>query len=75
MGNGELLKVAEEAGFDVLITADRSMPYQQKLEHRKIAILILSSNERELIAAHLGQIDAAIGTAPSGIFLTVDLGS
>jgi hypothetical protein len=28
--NGELIKVSEDAGFEVLITADKNMPYQQK---------------------------------------------
>ena len=30
--NGELLRVAEEAGFDVLLTTDNNMAYQQKLK-------------------------------------------
>jgi hypothetical protein len=40
--NGELLTVAEEAGFDVLVTSDKSIRYQQNLEGRKIALVVLT---------------------------------
>jgi len=39
--NGRLLETAEEAGFDVLITADQNIPDQQNLSGRKIALVIL----------------------------------
>ena len=41
--NGELLFAAEAAGFEVLVTVDRSIPHQQNLDDRKIALLILSA--------------------------------
>ena len=41
--NGALLSVAETAGFDVLLTADKNMRYQQNLEGRKIALVVLST--------------------------------
>jgi predicted nuclease of predicted toxin-antitoxin system len=46
--NGRLLDAAETAGFDVLITVDQSIPDQQNLVQRKIALLILCapSNRR-----------------------------
>jgi hypothetical protein len=36
--NGELLKAAEEAGFEILLTTDKNIRYQQNLAGRKIAI-------------------------------------
>jgi len=39
--NGELLSAAESAGFDVLVTVDQSIPDQQNLMDRKIALMIL----------------------------------
>jgi hypothetical protein len=39
--NGDLLTVAEEAGFDVLLTTDKNMRYQQNLAGRKLAIVVL----------------------------------
>ena len=42
--NGELLKVAEQSGFDVLVTADQNIRYQQNLTGRKLSLLVLGSN-------------------------------
>ena len=39
--NGALLAAAEEAGFDLFITADQELNYQQNLEGRRMAILVL----------------------------------
>jgi hypothetical protein len=39
--NGRLLEAAEEAGFDVPITADQNIPDQQNLGRRKIALVVL----------------------------------
>lgn len=47
--NGELLRVAEEASFNVLVTTDTNLPHQQKLEGRRLAVLILSKNRWALI--------------------------
>jgi hypothetical protein len=41
--NGELLDAAEQAGFDVLITGDKTLPYEQNLTGRKIALVCLSA--------------------------------
>lgn len=41
--NGDLLAEAELAGFDVLVTADKNMRYQQNLRGRRIAIVVLST--------------------------------
>jgi len=49
LSNGELLKAAEEAGFDLLLTTDTNLPYQQDLESRKLAIVILSKNRWSLV--------------------------
>jgi predicted nuclease of predicted toxin-antitoxin system len=45
--NGELLKLAE-TGFDVLITVDTNLRYQQNLEGRRIAVVILQSSSNRL---------------------------
>jgi len=52
--NGELLRVAEEAGFDVLLTTDTSLPQQQNLKGRKLAVVILTKNRWLLIKSRLG---------------------
>ncbi|MGA2592840.1 MAG: DUF5615 family PIN-like protein [Bryobacteraceae bacterium] len=42
--NGVLLDAAEQAGFDILLTCDQNIQYQQNLMRRKLALLVLSSN-------------------------------
>jgi hypothetical protein len=46
--NGRLLDAAESAGFDVLITVDQSIPDQQNVALRRIALLILSAPTNRL---------------------------
>ena len=43
LSNGDLLTEAERAGFDVLLTADKNIRYQQNLTGRKIAIVELGT--------------------------------
>ena len=68
-----LLTAAEEAGFDLFITADQDLSYQQNLTGRKIALL-LSTNNWGLIKADVAEIMAAINVAKSGSLVFVDLG-
>ena len=42
--NGALLNAAEKAGFDLFITADQELSYQQNLTGRKMALVVLSTN-------------------------------
>lgn len=41
--NGELLAAAENSGFEVLVTTDTNLQYQQNLTQRKIALVVLST--------------------------------
>ncbi len=43
--NGDLLAAAEDAGFDILLTTDKNMRYQQKLTGRKIAVILLDKQQ------------------------------
>jgi putative NIF3 family GTP cyclohydrolase 1 type 2 len=45
--NGLLLNAAEDAGFDVLVTGDLSLQYQQNLTDRRIAVVSLSATTGE----------------------------
>jgi len=55
--NGELLTLAEENGFDVLLTADANIKNQQNLANRKIAILVLRAFNNRL-ATHAEMVEA-----------------
>ena len=46
--NGELLRKAVEAGFDVLITMDSSMVHQQNIERYAIAVVALRAASNRL---------------------------
>jgi hypothetical protein len=46
--NGVLLSLAEGAGFDVFLTLDKGLPYQQNLAGRGIAIVIIRSRSNRL---------------------------
>jgi len=41
--NGELLKVAEQFGFEVMVTSDQNIRYQQNLTGRKLALIVLGA--------------------------------
>jgi hypothetical protein len=73
LANGNLLDAAEEAGFDVLLTTDTSLPYQQNLEGRKIAVVILSKNRWSLVGPLIGQIVAAVNAAKPGMFTVIEI--
>jgi hypothetical protein len=72
--NGELLNAAESAGYDVLLTGDLSLEYQQNMAGRKIAIVSLSANSWRIVQNHIPAIAAAIAAANPGSFSRVDCG-
>jgi predicted nuclease of predicted toxin-antitoxin system len=71
--NGELLNVAEATGFELLITADQEIKYQQNLKGRKLALLVLSTNNWERIKAHIAEIRAAASAATPGSYVEVEI--
>ena len=46
--NGALLAAAESAGFEVMITTDQEIPYQQNLSGRKISVVVLCAPTNRL---------------------------
>ena len=46
--NGELLALAERAGFQVLLTVDKRLPDQQNLRGRIIALLVVHARSNKL---------------------------
>jgi hypothetical protein len=71
--NGELLDAAEAAGFDVLLTTDRNIPYQQNLTGRKLAIVVIGTGRWRLIRNRLPAIAAAVAAATPGSFAEVEI--
>jgi hypothetical protein len=73
--NGKLLDAVESAGFDVLITADKTLQYEQNLDGRKLAIVSLSANNWTIIEPYAPQILKAVDAAEPGSFTKVECGS
>lgn len=74
MSNGALLKSAEDAGFDAILTADQGIRYQQNRENSRVALIVLSDNDESVITANVNAILAAINVVQPGALLWVDLG-
>ena len=73
LGNGELLNAAEAAGFEVLLTTDKNLSYQQNLAGRKIAVVVLGQGRWTLIEPHVAQVVAAVNAATPGSFAEVEI--
>ncbi len=73
--NGELLRVAEEAGFEVLLTTDNNLPHQQTIRGRKLAVVILTKNRWALIRRRMNEneVVAAVNSAKPGTYSVVDI--
>ncbi len=70
--NGELLRLAEDQ-FEIFITADQNIRYQQNLAGRRIPILELSTNDLRRIRAAASVVLSAIGTIRPGEFRQVKI--
>lgn len=70
--NGNLLAKAEGI-FDLFITADQNLKYQQNLRNRQLAILELSTNRRRTIEENLSKIADSVAAIEGGAFVSLKL--
>lgn len=73
LSNGDLLAAAEAAGFDMLLTADNSIRYQQNLSRRRISLIVLSSPQWPRVRLQVERIAAAVNSAAPGSYREVDI--
>jgi hypothetical protein len=73
MKNGELIERAEEAGYEVLLSTDKNIRYQQNLRGRKIALVILGNQQWPLVKLHLDKIAAAVNACTPGSYVEVEI--
>ena len=71
LGNGHLLSAAEDAGFQILVTTDQNLRYQQNLAQRKIAIVVLLSTSWPKIQNHTDKIKATIDQMTDGDYIEI----
>jgi hypothetical protein len=71
--NGELLAAAEKAGFDLFLTTDKNMRYQQNLAGRAIAIVVLGQQQWPHVRPHIQRVVDAVNAATRRSFTEVDI--
>lgn len=71
--NGELLDEAEKEGFQVFLTTDKNLRYQQNLSGRKIAVVVLGNSRWRLIKSALPKILQVINAINSGEYVEIDM--
>jgi len=74
LSNGQLLRAAEEAGFEVLLTTDRRIRHQQNLRVHNIAVVVLTGNTKwSAVWQHADRIAAVVVAATSGSYSEVEI--
>lgn len=71
--NGVLLSAAEADGFEVFVTTDQNLRYQQNLSQHRIAIVVLLSANWPRIRPHADLVLSAINGLAPGAFLEVSI--
>ena len=69
--NGILLATADQAGYDLFITTDQNLRYQQNLTGRQLAILVLKTTSWPKIRRHIGRIQSTVNAMSAGAYLEV----
>ena len=64
--NGALLDVAEQEGYELLLTTDQNLRYQQRLADRQLAIIVLLSTSWPRIQLRVDTIQAAVASIVAG---------
>ncbi len=70
--NGDLLRLAE-GEFDLFITSDQNIRYQQNIAGRRLPILELSTNDLRRIRAAAAEIFAAVANIQPGEFRRLEI--
>jgi hypothetical protein len=74
LSNGALLNAAEDASFEVLLTTDRRIRYQQNLKARRIALVVLTGSTKwSHVRRHASRIAEAVATSTAGSYGEVEI--
>ncbi|MBK7002414.1 MAG: hypothetical protein IPH35_21425 [Rhodoferax sp.] len=71
--NGELLRSAEEQGFEVLVTTDTNLRYQQNLAARQIAVVVLATTSWPRIRLVVEHVASAVNSASIGSYVEISI--
>jgi hypothetical protein len=73
--NGDLLTAAEAAGFEILLTTDKNLRYQQNLDGRQIAVVVLGRQQWPQVQPHVQRVVEAVNAAVPGSYVEIDIPS
>jgi predicted nuclease of predicted toxin-antitoxin system len=73
MQNGDLLDIAEQEGYDILVTTDQSLRYQQNLTERQLAIIVLLSTSWPRIQLRIDNVQDAVDHAAPGDYIDIPI--
>ena len=73
ISNGELIKIAEESDYQIMVTCDQNIQYQQNLSGRRISMVVLGSNIWPAMQPKIAEIIAAVQRASPGSFEFIDI--
>jgi hypothetical protein len=71
--NGELIAAAEAAGFELLLTTDKNIRYQQNLTGRKIAFIVVGNQQWPTLRRYVARIVEAVDAATPGSYTEVEV--
>jgi hypothetical protein len=71
--NGELIQRAEDAGYELLLSTDKNIRYQQNLTGRKIALIVLGNSQWPMVRLHLDRIIAAVNACTPGSYTEMEI--
>jgi hypothetical protein len=71
--NGELIQQAEDGGYDVLLSTDKNIQYQQNLTGRKIALVVLGNSQWPVVQLYLERIVAAVNASRPASYTEVEI--
>ena len=71
--NGDLIREAEADGFDLLVTTDTNLKYQQQMQGRAIGIVVLRSTSWPKIQLKISSVTAGIATVGPGGYLEIQI--
>jgi hypothetical protein len=73
LANGELIAEAEAAGFELLLTTDKNIRYQQNLTGRRIAFVVLGNQQWPILRRYVERVVAAVNAATLGSVVEVEI--
>jgi predicted nuclease of predicted toxin-antitoxin system len=71
--NGELMDAAEAEGFEIFLTTDKNMRYQQNLQGRNIAFVVLGNQQWPTLRRYVSRVVAAVDSATPGSYSEVEI--